>query len=384
MKTNIPFFIISITLLLAYSCTDLNKSKADNEEIATEIIQVEEAKDIGEALASSMFPTFDLIKLEANDEAVFGNIDRIRFYNERIFILDSDVAGKLLVFDRSGKYINTIGGKGKGPGEITGPMDFYIDTVKNTISILDMETSIKVYSLATDRFEFQNTSNIPAKIGSFKIAPLPDNKHAFITGGNNPELCITDKNFTNLDFYFPYTSRKFSILLREGLNYGYNNVIFRRYANDTIYSLSEGKPKPYRIFDFNQPVSFNKLLNLSESIQNDMLTKYSLINLYFESGSQFYLKYSINSKEFFYIRNPKGDIFHFSKENLRNDLFGTKDLYCIGVDQHTRSFIFKITPSILLKLVRTKPESLHQESLNKIKNLNLNEDDNYVLVMLKM
>jgi hypothetical protein len=384
MKIKIPFIIITITLLLAYSCTDLTKNTVDNEEIAPEVIQVKNEKVSGEALASKIFPIFDIIQLETNDEAIFGSIDRIMFYNDRIFILDSDVAGKLLVFDRTGKYINTIGGKGKGPGEIIAPMDFYIDTIMNAIHILDMETSIKVYSLDTDRFEFQNTSNIPATVGSFKLAILPDNKLAFITGGNNPELCITDENFKNSDFYFPYTSRKFSIILREGLNYGYSNVLFRRYANDTIYSLPEGKPKPYRIFDFNQPVSFNKLVNLSESVQNEMLTKYSLINLYFESDSQFYLKYSINSKEFFYLRNPKGDIYHFSKENLNNDLFGTKNLYCIGVDQHTKSFVFMIAPSYLLKLIQTKPESLHRESLNKLNELHLKEDDNNVLVMLKM
>ncbi|GAB1402825.1 hypothetical protein MASR1M74_00030 [Lentimicrobium sp.] len=383
MKKKITFIIISATLLLVCSCTNL-KNKADKKEIVSEVIKVNDEKDRGKTIASDIFPLFDFIKLETNDEAIFGNIERIIFYNDRIFILDSEVAGKLLVFDRSGKYITTVGGKGKGPGEIIYPMDFYIDTLKKTINILDMGTSIKVYSLATDRFEFLNSSEIPATIGSFKTAPLPDNKRAFITGGKNPELCIADKSFKNLDFYFPYTSRKFSILLREGLNYGYKNVIFRRYANDTIYNLSEGKPTPYRVFDFNQPVSYNELVNLSESAQNEMLAKYSLINLYFESDSQFYLKYSTNSKEFFYLRNPKGDSYHFSKENLTNDLFGTKNLYCIGADQYTKSFVFMITPSYLLKLVQTKPESLHPESLNKLNELHLKEDDNYVLVMLKM
>ncbi|MDD2529408.1 MAG: 6-bladed beta-propeller [Lentimicrobiaceae bacterium] len=383
MKKKITFIIISATLLLVCSCTDL-KNKADKKEIVSEVIKVNDEKDRGKTIASDIFPLFDFIKLETNDEAIFGNIERIIFYNDRIFILDSEVAGKLLVFDRSGKYITTVGGKGKGPGEIIYPMDFYIDTLKKTINILDMGTSIKVYSLATDCFEILNSSEIPATIGSFKTAPLPDNKRAFITGGKNPELCIADKSFKNLDFYFPYTSRKFSILLREGLNYGNKNVIFRRYANDTIYNLSEGKPTPYRVFDFNQPVSYNELVNLSESAQNEMLTKYSLINLYFESDSQFYLKYSINSKEFFYLRNPKGEIYHFSKEKINNDLFGTKNLYCIGVDQYTKSFVFMITPSYLLKLVQTKPESLHPESLNKLNQLHLKEDDNYVLVMLKM
>ncbi len=383
MKKKITFIIISATLLLVCSCTDL-KNKADKKEIVSEVIKVNDEKDRGKTIASDIFPLFDFIKLETNDEAIFGNIERIIFYNDRIFILDSEVAGKLLVFDRSGKYITTVGGKGKGPGEIIYPMDFYIDTLKKTINILDMGTSIKVYSLATDCFEILNSSEIPATIGSFKTAPLPDNKRAFITGGKNPELCIADKSFKNLDFYFPYTSRKFSILLREGLNYGNKNVIFRRYANDTIYNLSEGKPTPYRVFDFNQPVSYNELVNLSESAQNEMLTKYSLINLYFESDSQFYLKYSINSKEFFYLRNPKGEIYHFSKEKINNDLFGTKNLYCIGVDQYTKSFVFMITPSYLLKLVQTKPESLHPESINKLNQLHLKEDDNYVLVMLKM
>ena len=54
----------------------------------------------------------------------------------------------------------------------------------------------------------------------------------------------------------------------------------------------------------------------------------------------------------------------------------------------TRSFtnlnLVPLRVSYLLKLVQTKPESLHPESLNKLNQLHLKEDDNYVLVMLKM
>jgi len=84
------------------------------------------------------------------------------------------------------------------------------------------------------------------------------------------------------------------------------------------------------------------------------------------------------------MKTKNGTHVHLRKADLKNDIFGSRGFYCIAVDQYSNSYVFLTSPANLLKIIQTKPESLHPESLNKLNELHLKEDDNYVLVMLKM
>ena len=74
----------------------------------------------------------DVFSLE--EELTIGEVKDLDVDDEeRIFVLDSKEAN-IKVFDKSGKYINTIGRKGQGPGELQRPSHIYLTPQKEILA----------------------------------------------------------------------------------------------------------------------------------------------------------------------------------------------------------------------------------------------------------
>jgi len=84
-----------------------------------DVFSIEEELTIGKIKGSEEFIFSVVIDLDVDDE-------------ERIFVLDSKEAN-IKVFDKSGKYINTIGRKGQGPGELQRPSHIYLTPQKEIL-----------------------------------------------------------------------------------------------------------------------------------------------------------------------------------------------------------------------------------------------------------
>ena len=67
----------------------------------------------------------EIVKLETAQECLMGVVKRIYVVDSLLFISDSNE--KLFVFDRSGKFRNTIGTLGRGNDELLSMVDFCVD-----------------------------------------------------------------------------------------------------------------------------------------------------------------------------------------------------------------------------------------------------------------
>ena len=93
------------------------------------------------------------VQLETLPECLIGYIDQMQVFRDKIFVLDRSVAYGLFVFDMKGKFLYQAGRKGKGPGEYYQISQFYIDSVKNAVTLLDAEMKkIHRYNLENGRF----------------------------------------------------------------------------------------------------------------------------------------------------------------------------------------------------------------------------------------
>lgn len=68
--------------------------------------------DLSEILDDSI----EIIPLETTEECLISKINRIEFYQDKIFVSDKANA-KIFVFTSEGKYLKSIGTQGGGPGE---------------------------------------------------------------------------------------------------------------------------------------------------------------------------------------------------------------------------------------------------------------------------
>jgi hypothetical protein len=155
---NITKISIAILALSSFfnACTSPQKEKQENEEVNYPVeFNLDAIKKQGEHnYVSSIFkPKVKTIILETNDDALVGNINKLRVFNEYLIVMDHIFSKKIFVFNKDGKFIHTIGGQGRGPGEYSSLSDFTIDETSGEILVLDWNQKIMRYRIETGKYQ---------------------------------------------------------------------------------------------------------------------------------------------------------------------------------------------------------------------------------------
>lgn len=117
MRYNI--IIILTFILLINSCK--NGSEIDTD---LNVIEIDELP-VDNFDFFNIVEDYKFIKLETIDEGLIGNIHKIIFTANRIFILD--IAKGIYSFDLKGNFLNKYGNMGRGPGEWLYPQEIAFD-----------------------------------------------------------------------------------------------------------------------------------------------------------------------------------------------------------------------------------------------------------------
>ncbi|MDX9697590.1 MAG: 6-bladed beta-propeller [Bacteroidales bacterium] len=130
----------------------------------------------------SIFSDIRIIQLETNNECLISNIVKVLFYEDKIYLQDK--FQKLLMFNANGRFLSSIGKKGRGPGEFLELRDFDIDNDGN-IYILDF---LKIHKYSGDgtfltSFKYHFTKKEPMYFVPLQFV-LTHNERFLIWGGS--------------------------------------------------------------------------------------------------------------------------------------------------------------------------------------------------------
>lgn len=78
------------------------------------------------------------MQLETTKESLIDKVDKIIFYNDKIFIMDKKISKAIFVFDLQGKFLFKISNIGKGIGEYITLTDFIVNN--DNVEIYDFES----------------------------------------------------------------------------------------------------------------------------------------------------------------------------------------------------------------------------------------------------
>ncbi|MDR0954469.1 MAG: 6-bladed beta-propeller [Rikenellaceae bacterium] len=95
--------------------------------------------------ATEFFEQIDsvfVLDLQTADRFLLGSIERVRWVDEKIYVLDNTDA--LYVYDRQGNPLFQVGRQGRGPGEYIGIRDFYV-TAQHILLFDDSNSNLIVY-----------------------------------------------------------------------------------------------------------------------------------------------------------------------------------------------------------------------------------------------
>lgn len=129
-KTFYPLLV----LFLCVSCLENKDKQVVRDVEVLEMSNFESTSFL--AIKENIVEKSDLVKLELTDASLVGQIAQMELADDFIYILDSKVK-TLLLFDKNGSFVRTIGKRGNGPGEYTSIASFYVDAEENKIGLLD-------------------------------------------------------------------------------------------------------------------------------------------------------------------------------------------------------------------------------------------------------
>lgn len=271
MKNN-KIYILQIFLWLNLSIILTNCNLKDNEEFFDLTFNVKEQID------STNFK-FKIIKLESKKESFLHSISQVKIFQDYIFVLDNNQSRKLLVFTKTGEFVDQIGMLGKGPGEYVYPWSFAINENKNNIAILDAsQNKMLLYDLNT----FKYLKEVKLNFSATKFAFLKDGNIIWHASHADSYIIITDENGIIIKSLL-------SKVFKPGITVG--NAILNLYkAEDEIL--------------FNPPFS-SKIFNIHmDSVSckyNIFIDKHPIISEFelkkFNSNTRDYINYINNSKK---------------------------------------------------------------------------------------
>ncbi len=215
------------------------------------------------------------IELETTAESMIGNIQSIEYDKDNIYIKPSYNAESILRFDRhTGKFINSIGRKGRGPNEYTHFLDFTIGDGKAYVL-----SSKKIYVYDIDG-KFQQTIDTANEHfynltlcddGKIWLASNTCNESLYEYHLLNPKTGEIEAKMCEFPEYAGLLISGTSPFIRKKGN----DYFVARCWDQTIYRLSADSCEPYLTIDFHRPnsVTAEQRISLTPAIIDELMEK---------------------------------------------------------------------------------------------------------------
>lgn len=153
-----------IAIFLIFSCFYSCK----NENIKTyemlnpiHVIDFDTLQSIPKFHLSEAVNTSSLIIPELTDKSMFSYVNKLEVYDSLIYILDTNSAKSLFVYNMNGQFLRQIGSIGQGPGEYWNISDFSIDKKRENIYLFDCDKQeINAYDIHSGKYKYTNSIDI--------------------------------------------------------------------------------------------------------------------------------------------------------------------------------------------------------------------------------
>jgi hypothetical protein len=298
--------IFFMTLFLGYSCK--NNSQTLLREYNININQVSDS-------LQSAIKSYTILRLDNQPEAYIQSISKFIF-TDQYLLFKNESKQSIIIFDRSGKYINSISKKGRGPGEYLYISDFMFDEKTREITICDQDR-LKKYSFNGDYISEQKFDSRVSKILRMDDGNLVSEK------GLPTDNIQTNYHLRILSNKLEVLAKRLPIIPSGGPGFGLEGQTFRTalnknyayffsYSGDTVYHISGNNIKPVYLLKYDRPIITTT--DGTGTYKSDPDKSYRQLS-YYEVGNVSLLQY--------YYKN-QGYCFSFNQLTGQSKSFFTK------------------------------------------------------------
>lgn len=201
-------------------------------------------KDTILPLSSILCDNFYFVPLNCKTIAEkIGQISKVKVSDNYIYTLSkTNNINRVLQFNGEGEYMREIGSS--IIDELMDITDFSINKKENRIYIFDKSYGIYVFD---ENGKLENRIAVNTELLTSTIFFDQNKDYNFFVGySKKANLFVTNKNSNIKKKYYPsnsYNLNKILINPLQKINDDY--IIYRRFLNDTIFKVSDGKLNPY-------------------------------------------------------------------------------------------------------------------------------------------
>ncbi|WP_268121655.1 6-bladed beta-propeller [Roseivirga pacifica] len=279
----------------------------------------------------SIIDSTEEIKLEETDESLIGNITKLERTDEFIFVFDARNQ-KIMQFDRSGKYIKSIGKIGEGPEEIAMPTTFTVDAEKRHIYIGGMR-KIVVYDFEGNFVRYFSGFNIPTYMyvrdnalevfrtetqkveGTSGYYKIPTRYRIDTSTGNIIDSLQLNKASIDKQMMFLVTDANYYSETSKGLNF-YLTILFPEpLVRDTLYNVAGTELTPSLKLDFGKE-ALTEDGSRAISIRSIFRSDRYLLAKYFYQNKQHHFFYDLKQQKGYNIKGELNDE-HYGDDPIR-------------------------------------------------------------------
>jgi len=167
--------ILIVIVVLINACSGVN---SDKNNIDTSVPLMSNKSDVNfdepTKVFDSIFTQTHKIKLKAQGNYL-NSVNSVKISKQKIFIVDSYKAKKVLVYDFEGNLLAQIGGQGQAPGQYTQPTML---TILNNSQVAVFDNMTSYFSIYDSKFVFIKKISHKEKLGFFnpQWGEIIDNK----------------------------------------------------------------------------------------------------------------------------------------------------------------------------------------------------------------
>lgn len=325
------------------------------------------------------------IPLETTDSSLFEGIESVEISEDRIFIINNK-CDKVLVFDRTGKFITQIGGYGTGPGEYLSPYVLHIDNKNKRISIADRRMN-KLLHYRLDNYEYISSQSL---FNFTTCVWLPDGNIAWFSScgfktdkRENYYLKITDSDIKEIGYIYPTLLASFfgvsaghPIYKCGGnafLNIPYlpNIQMIKTSGVSPVYQFSFGSHYLPPL-DWLQDIAANNTDYAMKLITSHYISAYNVK----ETDSQLAVFYLVGGRSYIGFYDKENDV---SYKYITEKFLEITELYGLSIPSgvYNDYFIATIQPGAL------KDSKVERQDI-KFLSKKIAEDDNLIICLFKI
>lgn len=377
------------------TCMDKNVSDMNAIAQNPKIVRVQDGAQSDCVLLSDYAESVDVIPLESSSTSpLIGSIDKIIRLYDKYYVLDRRKTASIQVYSADGRYVNSIGSRGQGPGEYAEPTDF--DVRGDRVFVLDQyNTRLLFYSL---NGEYIGSKRMPFFATGISVisdttylfnAVNADNKHL---GENiNYYLYATDSTLAIKRKGFNEEHGKYiSMWIPENFYRNGDHAYFHAPLSDDIYTVNAdcelGHAYHIEFGDKALPSKYKLASNWDEFRQESVQSAYYIFpGKFFETKNYLCLEF---------LNNHQTKLLLFNKETnqvsvangIKNDMGAELPIgNIIGCD--STNIYTSIVPEILIKAIKSVPKNKCEDIFTKEAQEfihSLGEEDNPIIFSVLM